>query len=163
MVLILLRVHRCPTSKSSALGAGRCLTGTARRQFTDELKRGAVAIEPDCPRAHIAPSSRSRASDCDAAFPARSRLAGWVRERLWEFSLQPRVPLPRMPARTMIGIVPVTSTWHAGRLERRLLTVERPPVRAHPRSAENRHPGGGRRGLSTRREDQRALPTGEGA
>ena len=69
-----------------------------------------MAVEPDCPRAHIAPSSRSRASDCDAAFPARSRLAGWVRERLWEFSVQPRVPLPRMPARTMIGIVPVTST-----------------------------------------------------
>jgi hypothetical protein len=26
-----------------------------------------------------------------------------VRERLWEFSVQPRVPLPRMPARTMTG------------------------------------------------------------
>ena len=30
----------------------------------------------------------------------------------------------------------------AGGLERRPLRVERLPVRAHPRSAENRHPGG---------------------
>jgi hypothetical protein len=48
------------------------------------------------------------------------------------------VPLPRMPARTMIGIVPVTSTWHAGGVERRPLRVDVCPsvlTRAVPKIA----------------------------
>ncbi|MGB8899025.1 MAG: hypothetical protein WCC90_07205 [Methylocella sp.] len=81
----------------------------------------------------------------------------------------------------MIGIVPVTSTWHAGGLERRLL---RPSVltRAVPKIAipEGEQCEGGRE-LGTHRvrysqfnsiiagqkapagEDRRALLTGEGA